>query len=474
MIDIDRTVPLRSKAQLLELIEAVVEAEPVDEAEWIEWKGLLELDRKDGQFHVARAVLGLANRMPDDAARWCGGYGYVLVGVQPGGLVGVEPVDGADFTPGVDGYTGGSEGPRWELHWLRIGAQRVLVVVVDPPKWGDRVWRLWKNHGTTEGAPETTVFVRRGSITAPASVAQIKRLEARERHRHADVAVEIAAVGQPLAWFEPAAIRAEIGTCVERAVAGERAASEAIRRPPPAGAIAPIVGGNGRRAIDDQLEATRAVIGAQLTGQALDRRSWPQYEQELAEWAQQLRAALSERFMSTYHTLGCGRLRLIVTNPSGRHLSDVELTITLPAGVDALAEVPGGAGNLPAPPPRWGDDFIRQLGVEPEILAAAARWRSELVMPGVPVVSPFGPWVEDGRIVAPLGSLRQRDRVRVDPVWLQLRSGDAVELGWVLRSPDLDDAATGSVALAVADGPVTFSDLLGDPLAADGSEGHER
>jgi len=153
MIEVDRTVSMRTKAQLLELVQAVVEAEPVDEAEWIEWKSTLNLGNKDGQFQVARAVLGFANRMPDDAARWCGGEGYLLVGVQPGGVVGVDAVDAADFAPGVDAYTGAGDGPRWEPAWLRVKGRMVLVVIVDSPRWGDRTWRLRRAHGTRD-APQ--------------------------------------------------------------------------------------------------------------------------------------------------------------------------------------------------------------------------------------------------------------------------------------------------------------------------------
>ena len=83
MIDIDTSVPLRTKAQLLKLIDAVVGAEVEDEDEWIEWKRTLDLTDKAGWFHIARAVLGMANRLPADAAHRCGGHGYILVGVGP-------------------------------------------------------------------------------------------------------------------------------------------------------------------------------------------------------------------------------------------------------------------------------------------------------------------------------------------------------------------------------------------------------
>jgi hypothetical protein len=78
----------RGISALWTLVEAVKNASANDELDWIEWKSTLDLTRKPGCFHVARAVLGLANRMPDRAARTCEGVGYVVVGAEPGSIPG--------------------------------------------------------------------------------------------------------------------------------------------------------------------------------------------------------------------------------------------------------------------------------------------------------------------------------------------------------------------------------------------------
>jgi hypothetical protein len=47
---------------------------------------------KHGCFHVARAVLGMANRMPERAARTSEGLGYLVVGAEPGNPEGVSSI----------------------------------------------------------------------------------------------------------------------------------------------------------------------------------------------------------------------------------------------------------------------------------------------------------------------------------------------------------------------------------------------
>ena len=467
MIDFDRTAPLRRKAQLLELIEAVVEAEPVDEAEWIEWKSRLDLRGNAGQFSVGKAVLGIANRLPDEAAQWFGGYGYVLVGVQPAGVVGVDAVDQAVLRPGVDAYTGGGDGPRWSPEWLRTDGGMVLVVVVDPPRWGDRIWALRRTYGAKDGGRLGTVFVRRGSETAPVTDAQLAQLERRSRERApSPLSLQVAAVGGPLAWFDPADVRAQIEAVVEQAVTGERETSRAVLEGPPPDPRDPMVGGDPRRTIEEMLEATTEHFAQQMAGVWKDRRSWPQYEEQLGQWAKSLRAALIIRFVHDYHDAGNGRLDVVVTNPTGRHLHDVEFTVELPPGVIAFADVPEASDEIPSPPLRWGRDVVNlSFDLESDLASKWSRFRPPFVGQHFAVTDPYEPEITEGRVVFPMGSLRQRDHVGARPVWLQLRSDEPIDVRWTVRSPDLDDAVEGSLQLDVASAPVAAADLVTTPVA---------
>jgi hypothetical protein len=66
---IDSSRAFRSPKELTDLIEAVLIASPNDEASWIEWKSGLVLTDKETRVHLARHVLGLANRPVEEAAR---------------------------------------------------------------------------------------------------------------------------------------------------------------------------------------------------------------------------------------------------------------------------------------------------------------------------------------------------------------------------------------------------------------------
>lgn len=62
--------PLRSRAEQRALVEAVRDAPTFEqETHWLEWKGSLDLDSKEGRAAIAKAILGFANRSPDTALR---------------------------------------------------------------------------------------------------------------------------------------------------------------------------------------------------------------------------------------------------------------------------------------------------------------------------------------------------------------------------------------------------------------------
>jgi hypothetical protein len=68
------------------------------ETDWIEWKSQTNLNDKLQRLdHVIRHILGFSNRDPGRAARVSEGYAYLLLGVEPGAVAGVQPIDPADL-----------------------------------------------------------------------------------------------------------------------------------------------------------------------------------------------------------------------------------------------------------------------------------------------------------------------------------------------------------------------------------------
>jgi hypothetical protein len=85
----------RTPAELAALVIAVVEADPtsVQETHWLEWKGPLNIGKAEGQFAIAKAILGFANREPARAASVCEGTAYMIVGAEPGSSPGITVVE---------------------------------------------------------------------------------------------------------------------------------------------------------------------------------------------------------------------------------------------------------------------------------------------------------------------------------------------------------------------------------------------
>lgn len=113
-LDLDVSRPLRGIDGRRDLVRAVVGAHRSDESEWLEWKIELDLNTKPGCFHVAKAILGMANRPVGVAARSCSGFEYVAVGVEPENLAGVEMPDPSQWIDWVEVYLKGEIGPAWE------------------------------------------------------------------------------------------------------------------------------------------------------------------------------------------------------------------------------------------------------------------------------------------------------------------------------------------------------------------------
>jgi hypothetical protein len=59
MLDADVSRALRTHTDVAKLVAAVVDAEPHDEADWIEWKTDLDLDTHEGRGSLARQILGM-------------------------------------------------------------------------------------------------------------------------------------------------------------------------------------------------------------------------------------------------------------------------------------------------------------------------------------------------------------------------------------------------------------------------------
>jgi hypothetical protein len=165
---------------------------------------------------VARAVLGMANRLPDRAGPVCEGLGYVVVGAEPNNLCGIDSVDPATFDEITESYVGGVEGPHWTPSYISVDGRNVLVVTVEQPRQGDPIFTLRKEYiGNRSG----TVFVRKHGRTAPADANDLDALQARLLAgvpANADLKVSLTG-HDPLPWLNSAAATDDVSAWMDAA-----------------------------------------------------------------------------------------------------------------------------------------------------------------------------------------------------------------------------------------------------------------
>ena len=134
-LEIDVSRALVRPSDLRELVQAVRAASSEDETDWLEWKSRLDLSTTSGRFAVAKAIIGFANRTPQDAHRVAEGHAYLVVGAAPGQLPGVTPIESHVLEAGLARYLG-HDGPRWTSHNVPVESVNVVVIDVHPPPAG--------------------------------------------------------------------------------------------------------------------------------------------------------------------------------------------------------------------------------------------------------------------------------------------------------------------------------------------------
>jgi len=155
----------------------------LSEIDWFELKTTLpfgtKADKKRSAVVLARAVLGMANRMPDAAGKHLSGHGVILVGIQGPAITGAEKVDGAQLHDALDPYVG-QDGLRWDYTFINHPNGLVMAITVDPPKWGDPIFTFQKEFSDAETSiRDGEVFARVLGKTRPASSQDSRDLQRR-------------------------------------------------------------------------------------------------------------------------------------------------------------------------------------------------------------------------------------------------------------------------------------------------------
>lgn len=461
-LDIDTRTALRGISELRGLVDAILAASPTDEADWLEWKSGLNLGTKEGCFAVARTVLGMANRMPEQAVRSCDGLGYIVIGAEPGNLSGVESVDPAITDQIMEQYLGGADGPRWTpVDIVGEGGKHVFVVTVEAPKAGDRIFTLRREFGSNTNG---RVFVRKRGRTEPADAADMdalqRRLTAAVTASSADLYINfVGAV--PIMWFDVKAVKSALEKWADERIQGLMNVAASVEQTRhsstkgTSGLVPSIVGQAAVLAAMQQADALSSIIGER------DTRTFDQYAEQLKEWRTRLVAAAFLRFINQYLAAGHGKLALRLENRGRRFLSDVEVRVSLDLESATLSEDKPDVAELPHPPRAFGERK------PPPSFLGSHLGRAGLGQLAFPDLSRIQQrtWVEEEppglRFAA--GNLRQLSSDTSAEVYLLVgaRPSKGVIRGqWTATVRDMDGVVTGPVELPVTEESVDLDPLL--------------
>jgi hypothetical protein len=439
VLNLDTSRAPARPSEFLALVLAVHGADASDESSWLEWKSTLDFrSGKHARVHVARAILGLANRMPDDAARHMEGHGFLVVGVEPGSVQGIAPLDPVDLEQQVSPFVG-DDGPRWHPTFLTVDGKTVLIIDVDPPKWGDPIHPARKS---SDGITDGWVLVRGKGGTRQASSAQMEALQRRLQAASAADALSVS-----IEMVQPAAVTPIDFDADEWLNDEELRLLRAL--PNPSG-------------LDVLTAATRlGTLGAGVMFRDLpEDRSEEQYRAEVARYVDVCRQRLP-RVLAIAASRALTPLVLRAQNLTAKNLPEFVVELHIEGAVEAMR--PRGvavddADRLPRPPRMWGprkNPALNPVG--------------GYGLPVLPSVSPSPyvprpqPHIENGGstdIRFPGVDLRPHRPADLAPVVLLVSEppGSTLRASWSATSSGADGTATGELAIPVGDTAWTVRD----------------
>jgi hypothetical protein len=318
--------PLRATDDLARLVTAITTATDTDETHYLEWKSDYDLTSSEGQFKVARTILGMANRPVELAARFFGGVGYMVVGAEVNNVAGTRAVDSAILQNGIGRYLG-IDGPEWYPQSVTVDGKTVLVFVVEPPKIGSFIFTLDKTFQPADGkngADAGSIFIRKSGKTERANPGDIRMLSQRLKGGEIDASASLA-----VTWFrqEPVPFIDVSQSALNQRIEYER---------------------------ELLMHRRRITAGPYSFLGRLDSRTVEQFETEVSSYLGELRNAIPEFAKRVTGALVEDRWSLSVENLGATTLSNVRISIVLPRQIELVTNTTGP--RLPRRPKEFGED----------------------------------------------------------------------------------------------------------------------
>jgi len=457
---LDVTRPLRGVDDLEQLVTHIHTTNPQNETDWLEWKIGLDLSAAEGRFDASKHILGFANRSPNAARRHVGGLAYLVLGIEPGRVVGQSPMDPAQLTDAIRKYVG-TQGAMWTPLWVTFQGAEVLVITIEAPQWGDPIRTLQNAYDRTE---QGAIFVRHPGTTQRANTADIEMLTERVRRSSPTLELTVAMAADSLTVLD--------GTdaAVNRWIDQERAALMKPLDEQRMQALAdhqrqrltPWAGVDIDRFSTPGLEHLSALVEPLMGRTVPENRSEDEYVDQVERYLDEARSSVVGAAIQGFlEDAGCV-FEVVVENTTSGNLQDVEVEITFDSGVlidPDEARLP----HLPNCPRIWGPRQVR--GLDPSLLIAPAPSYTLAGLPGLSEAL----WMRDhtvsGRtIVYHIGHMRPRKTFVGEPVRVVApgAEGEILIAHWTATSTGVNGVLEGDLELRL--GPSRqIGEFLGHP-----------
>lgn len=429
-----------SDARVRVLVEEIRDGVVLVESDWLEWKRSLDFSSTEGRFPLPKNVLGMANRMPETALRNLGGYGYILVGAEPGSIVGVNHMDPAQLHDWIDPYIGAT-GPSWQLRSVRVDDKTVAVIEVAPPRPGDPIYTLRKE---CDGFQRGTIFVRKNGKTCRADDQDVENLIQRAKHARLDL--DLLLIGaERMSWFNRSAVEAEITRIADLSRDSQLERARAY--------------GTGG---ETEVFLSQSFSSVMDTVYGKEQRSLDKYESEVNKWHTQWIHKAPQHWVESYMLAGYGVYSLRLRNLTDQNFASLEVRLHI-EGVQIKEDIPLEAVGLPDKPRQFGKGAS---------LFDIGRIDSAMLMPRVNFTTSFD---------SPEFSVIQIDRA-VEVVWNagDLRPAESVgsselcilvdapgesgylAIGWSATSTNINGVFEGVKKIPLVVRPTLFDDFKHD------------
>ena len=415
---LDTSRQLKSAKELTDLVEAILTADGSEsEPDWLEWKR--EADLRDRRWHalIGKFIVGFANRDPAVARREAGGCAYFVIGVEPGNLVGVSPIDNADLHAGVSRFV--RETVRWNPQYVEHQGKQVLVITVEPPESGDQIAAILRSYQSdSRGSSvcrEGEVFIR--------------------RHGKTDLAMQDD--------FDMLVKR--FGTGIDRA---NTLTVQAL------GTVTAITVECGPAEIDrwcrEQRNACLEPLEPYLRKEyrpAFENRSPTEFRSEVESYLAEASQSLPQKAHADALGGSDPGMRLVLVNETDYNFAAARVDVYIDGDVWAYGSDPNP--EMPEPPPKWGEG-----GMFVQVAGLRSMLAQDLDGPHIDNSSPTHIQFDDV-------DLRPHETIELDAIHLVCDAnlaGASIKATWNVTSTSVDGVARGEF-------PVSASSDIVSPLS---------